>query len=62
MLSKLKGYRTVLVALLGLAPVVADAVGAVNLDEGVLVAVSSGALALAAVLRAFTNTSIFKKN
>lgn len=62
MLAKLKGYRTVAVVVLGLAPVVADALGAVNLDDGVLVAISTGALALAGVLRAVTNTSIFKRS
>lgn len=59
-LAKLKGYRTIAVVILGLAPTIADALGAVNLDEGVLVAISSAALALAGVLRAITNTSIFK--
>lgn len=61
MLAKLKGYRTIAVVVLGLAPVVADALGAVNLDDGVLVAISTGALALAGVLRAVTNTPIFKR-
>lgn len=60
MLAKLKGFRTVAVVLLGLAPAVADALGAVNLDEGTLVAISTGALALAGLLRVFTNTPIFK--
>lgn len=60
MLAKLKGFRTTIVVVLGLAPAVADALGAVNLDEGVLVAISSGALALAGLLRVVTNTPIFK--
>lgn len=60
--EKLKGYRTVIVVVLGLAPVVADAVNAVDLDNGVLVAISSGALALAGVLRAFTNTPLGKRS
>lgn len=61
MFEKLKGFRTIAVVVLGLAPAVADALGAVNLDDGVLVAISTGALALAGLLRVVTNTPIFKR-
>lgn len=60
MLQKLKGYRSILVALLGLAPAIADYAGAVDFDSGTLVAVETGVIALLGVLRLFTNTAPFK--
>jgi|GEM_PF-6534186 len=59
--KKLKGFRTVAVVLLGLAPGVAEYLGAVNLDEGVAQAIATGALAVAGILRLFTNSTVFKK-
>lgn len=61
LLAKLKGYRTVAVVLLGLAPGVAEYLGAVDLDNGVAQAIATGALAVAGILRLFTNTTAFKK-
>jgi len=60
-LASLKGFRTVAVVLLGLAPGVAEYLGAVDLDQGVAQAIATGALAVAGILRLFTNTSVFKK-
>ena len=60
MLEKLKGWRIMLVSVLGLAPYVLDAVQAVDLDNGVLAAISTGALAITGLLRLVTNTPVFQ--
>lgn len=54
MLEKLKELRIMLITVLGLAPYVLDAVTQINLEDGLLAAISTAALAVVGLLASVT--------
>lgn len=59
-LSKLKGWRTLIVGILGGTPVILDAINAINLDAGVAEALASATISAITILRFFTDTPVGK--